>query len=741
MYCLLKKYTCIKQHDEQDCGPACLATITKQYGLKIPISKIREVAGTDKQGTNVYGLIKAAEKLGFTAKAVKGTKEALFEEFPLPAIAHVIIDGTLLHYMVIHKITKKEIIVADPAKGIVKYTPEEFYQLWTGVLILLVPTPKFKKGDETKGLFSRFFTLLIPQKKLLINIFFASIIYTIFGILGAFYFKVLIDDVLPYHLDKTLHILSIGIIVLYIFSVLLNAFRSHLLLYLSQKLDISLILGYYQHVLYLPMNFFGTRKTGEVISRLMDASKVRDAISGATLTIMIDVLMVIIGGVILFTQNSFLFAVTLALIPFYIAIIWFFVKPIERVNRKEMEQNAQLTSYIVESINGIETVKAYNAEKQASFETEKKFVSLLKTVFKHGYINNIQVSLKGLVDIVGGVVILWIGSVQVLEGNMSIGQLISYNALLAYFLGPMKNLINLQPMMQSAVVAADRLSEILDLELERDEDEDKKINPSTLNGVINFKNIDFRYGTRQLVLKNINLSIMPGEKIALVGESGSGKTTLVKLLMNFYKWEKGDIYINNYNIKDINIDVLREKIAYIPQDTFFFSGTIKDNLMLGLNEELELDRIIEVCKITRAHDFINELPLRYNTLLEENGSNLSGGQRQRLAIARALLKNPDILIMDEATSNLDSITEKAISDTINKLDQGITMIIIAHRLSTIMKSDKIIVMSKGEIVESGNHHNLMHERGMYYRFWKDQLPDQIDENNEVEEIAKEATAI
>ena len=215
---MFKKYHCIKQQDITDCGAACLATISKQYGLKLPISKIREVAGTDKQGTNAYGVIKAAEKLGFTAKGVKGDQEAFFGEFPLPAIAHVVVDGSLLHYVVIHRITKDEVLIADPAKGLVKQTPEEFFQMWTGVLILMVPTPQFEKGDETKGLFQRFFGLLKPQKKLITHIFFASILYTILGILGAFYFKLLIDDILPYGLSKTLHIISIGIILLYITS-------------------------------------------------------------------------------------------------------------------------------------------------------------------------------------------------------------------------------------------------------------------------------------------------------------------------------------------------------------------------------------------------------------------------------------------------------------------------------------------------------------------------------------------
>ena len=331
------RYYCIKQHDITDCGAACLATISKQNGYKIGITKIREVAGTDKQGTNAYGIIKAAEQLGFSAKGVKGNKEAFFSEFPLPCIAHVIVDGNLLHYVVIHKITKKQVVIADPGRGIIKLTPEEFFgevheenkppkYQWSGILILLVKNETFKKGDETKGLFSRFFHLLIPHKKLMIHIFVASLLYTILGILGAFYFKALVDDVLPDGLTKTLTTLSVGVILLNVFKVLLDAFRSHLLLYLSQKLDIALLLGYYRHVIELPMNFFGTRKVGEIISRFNDAGNVRDAISGATLTIMIDTLMAVAGAVILYIQNAKMFGIAVIIVILYMIIVITFNK-------------------------------------------------------------------------------------------------------------------------------------------------------------------------------------------------------------------------------------------------------------------------------------------------------------------------------------------------------------------------------------------------------------------------------
>lgn len=727
---MFKKYYCVKQHDITDCGAACLATISKQYGFKTSISKIREVAGTDKQGTNAYGIIKAANQLGFTAKGVKGDKEAFFTDFPLPSIAHVIVDGSLLHYVVIHKITKKQVIIADPAEGIVKLTPEEFFgekaeegkppkYQWSGVLILMVPDDTFEKGDETQGLFQRFFHLLKPQKRLILNIFLASLLITFLGILGSFYFKVLLDDILPAGLIKTLHVLSIGVILLNLFKVLLGAIRSYLLMYLSQKLDIALLLGYYNHVLELPMNFFGSRKVGEIISRFNDASNVRDAISGATLTVMIDTLMALAGGIILYIQNSRMFLVTIVVMVLYFIIVFSFNKPYRKLNETQMEDNAQLTSYMIESLNGIQTVKAYNAENEVNRKTETKFVKLLKSVFKLSAVGNIQNSLVAFVELTGGIVILWVGAYNVIQGNLSVGQLITFNSLLGYFLDPVKNLINLQPQMQTAVVAGERLGEILDLEPEKTENEDRKLVMESLRGDISFDNITFRYGTRRPVLKDITMNITQGQKVALVGESGSGKTTLARLLLNLYTAEEGEILINDSNIKDINIESLRDKIAYIPQETFLFSGSIMDNLTLGLND-VSTEEVIDASKKASAHEFINELPLRYETRLEENGSNLSGGQRQRLAIARAILKKPDILILDEATSNLDTITERAISDTIAEYSKEITTIVIAHRLSTIKKCDRIFVMEDGKIIEKGSHDELLDMEGKYFELWSKQ---------------------
>ena len=712
---MFKRYCCVLQKDEKDCGPACILTIAKQYNSNFSIAKLRQISGTDRNGTNLVGMIKGLDYLGFDSKAVKVEDKKIDNSVSFPIIAHIQSKNNFLHYVVVHDVSNKRIIISDPESGIKKLSHKEFSEIWTGILLLIEPKKDFQKRNEKDNSLSRFFFVLKNQKSLLFNIFLASILYTVLGIVTSFSSKFLIDYILKDKLMTTLTVMVVGMVILEIIQMLLSIFRGYLLIFLGQRIDIAVLLGYYNHVIKLPMSFFSTRKTGEITSRFSDADNINDAVAETVLTLMLDVITAITGGIIVYIQNQYLFFVSMAVLSFYLVIVFSFKEILKKINNEVLENNSQLTSFIIQSINGIETIKAYNLEKSIQDETEFKYLKVIKSSFKRSKIYNLLTFLSGIVELIGNTLIMWVGAIQVINGKLTLGEMMVFNTLLEYFTNPVKNLISLQPTIQTATVSADRLGEIIDLDIEQS---DEKMIPQNLKGDIEIKGLNFRYGTRELILKNINMEIKQGEKIALVGESGSGKTTLAKLILKFYDFEKGDININNFNLKDIDNTFLRNRIAYISQDMFLFNKTIKENLML--NDEIQIDNIIELSKKVNAYEFINELPQRFDYMIEENGTNLSTGQKQRLSILRALLKNPDILIMDEATSNLDSITESAIQKTLNNPEFSMTTIIIAHRLSTIRLCDRIYVLDKGEIIESGTHEELLNSKGKYYILWKEQ---------------------
>lgn len=708
---IFRKYTCIEQHDFSDCGPACLATIAKYYGLDMHISQIRDYAGTETEGTTVLGLIKAGEKINLKSKAVKIENfDDIHKFFPKPAIAHVAINGNVLHYVVIYEVMDDHIVIGDPSKGIIKCKLNDFFEMWTGVIITYVPDKDFVPAKKNDTIIKDYFNLINKEKVFFIKIFLLSILTTLFGLLGTYYYKFIVDDA---KVDNLLPI-TLGIVLLLVFKCLMEFFRSILLLKVSQNLDKYILMDFYKHVIKLPMNFFRTRKVGEIISRFNDATKIREALSSVTITVMMDSIMVLIGIVILFNYNKTLFFLCFMPIIAYFLLIVIFNKPLENGNRKLMESNSKFYSYLVESLEGVEFVKCVNGEENVISSAKERFGEMLESGVKFGYTQNLHSSIKSIVEPVFTILVLCVGFLQVVQNKFTIGELIGYSALLSYFIGPLDRLTGLQSQIQSALVATERLSEIKILESEKKlESEKELLIPESLLGDIVLSNVDFRYGVGSKVLEKIDLEIERGSKVAFVGESGSGKTTIAKLLMGFYKIENGNIFINNYDIDKIDKTVLREKIAYVSQDYFFFSGTIRQNMEFA-NPNATFDDIKEICAIVQIDDYIENLTFKYNTKLEENASNLSAGQRQRLAIAKALLRNPEILILDEATSNLDSITEVEIQKALDNYKTNNTRIIIAHRLSTIVGCDKIFVFRKGKLIEAGTHKNLMQLKGYYY---------------------------
>ncbi|MGB5227226.1 MAG: peptidase domain-containing ABC transporter [Eudoraea sp.] len=710
----------IKQHDITDCGAACLASIAAHYHLEIPIARIRQYAGTDKKGTNVLGLLEAAQKLCFEAKGVRGDFDSLFK-IPKPAIAHVVVKEVLHHYVVIYEVTKKYITIMDPGCGkLQKKNHHEFRNMWTGVLVLLQPDENFVKGSEKISIYRRFWFLLKPHKWVLLQAFVGAVVYTLLGFSTSIYIQKLTDFVFVGGNIRLLNLLSVIMVVLLFLQLLLWIFKDVFLIKSGQQIDVRLILGYYKHLLKLPQQFFDNMRVGEIISRINDAVKIRAFINGVSLNLTVNLLIIFFSFAIMFSFYWKLALIMLTVIPVY-AVVYFIVNRLNRkTERKIMEKSAELESQLVESLNSVGTIKRFGLERFANIKMETRFIGLLKTGYKSA-LNSVFSSVSsGSISKLFTIILLWSGSYFVIKREITPGELMSFYAIVGYFTGPVASLIGSNREIQNALIAADRLFEIMDLEIE--ETENKIRLKKTNLGDIHFKNVVFRYGTRVEVFKKLNLIIPMGKITAIVGESGSGKSTLISLLQNLYPIQKGTITIGEIDLKYADNTSLRDIVSVVPQKIDLFAGNVIDNIAVG-DFAPEMERIILICKRIGILDFIENLPNGFSTYLGENGATLSGGQKQRIAIARALYKEPEVLVLDEATSSLDSSSENYVQRAITGLRQANkTIILIAHRLSTVLQADKIVVLNEGKVLEEGSHNFLYHSKGHYYKLWKQQMP-------------------
>ncbi len=711
----------IKQHDITDCGAACLASITSHYKLEIPIARIRQFAGTDKKGTNVLGLIEAAQKLGLEAKGVRGDFDSLFK-IPKPAIAHIIVKERLQHYVVIYKVDKKFITIMDPGTGkIHKKTHEEFKKEWTGVLVLLMPNESFTTGNEKVSILKRFWFLLKPHKFVLFQALVGAIIYTLLGLSTSIYIQKITDHVLVGGNTKLLNLLSVIMLVLLLIQVIIGVFKDIFLIKTGQQIDARLILGYYKHLLKLPQQFFDTMRVGEIISRINDAVKIRVFINSTSLSLTVNFFIVIFSFALMFSYYWKLAMIMLAIIPVYLIIYWITNRLNKKTERKIMERAADLESQLVESLNAVGTIKRFGLEDFANIKTETRFINLLYIGYTSALNSIFSGTSSQTVSRLFTIILLWSGTYFVIDQEITPGELMSFYAIIGYFTGPISSLIGANKSIQNAMIAADRLFEIMDLE--REETENKFKLTADKIGDIAFKNVKFRYGTRVEVFDNFNLTIPKGKITAIVGESGSGKSTLISLLQNMYPLQSGSISIGSIDLKYIENKSLRELVSVVPQKIDLFAGNVIDNIAVG-DFQPNMELILEICKNIGILEFIETLPNGFNTYLGENGATLSGGQKQRIAIARALYKQPEILVLDEATSSLDSTSENYIQRTIQNLrEKHKTIIIIAHRLSTVVHADMIVVLEKGEVIEQGSHKELYAKKGHYYNLWKQQMPN------------------
>lgn len=720
----------IKQHDITDCGAACLASISAHYHLKIPIARIRQWAGTDKKGTNAWGLIKAAEKLGFSAKGVKGEIEAM-SEVPLPAIAHVIVKKVLQHYVVVYKFTKHYVEIMDPGDGLMhRKTHAEFAEEWSGVLVLLSPNNEFIARNEKIPVFTRFRYLLSPHRKVLVQALLGAIVYTVLGLSTSIYIQKITDFVLPDGNRNLLNLLSFGMIIILLLQIVIGSIQSIFILKTGQLIDARLILGYYKHLLQLPQRFFDTMRTGEIISRINDAVKIRAFINDTMINIFVNLFIIVFSFILMFIYSMKLALIMIIVIPLY-GIIYLVTDQLNKKReRKIMENAAELETQLVESINSIKTIKQLNLEGFNNMKTETRFIRLLDNTYKSGLNGIFTGNASQFLTRSFTIILLWAGSYLVIEQTITPGELMSFYAIIGYFTGPVTSLIGMNKTIQNAKIAADRLFEIMDLEGDDDMEHTVDINKSML-GNITFRNVSFSYGTRTDVFDDFNLEVQKGQLSAIIGESGSGKSTLAALIQGIYPLNKGQILIGDVNIKYTNPESLRHMVGIVPQNLELFAGSIIENIAVGdLAPDMEL--VFSVCKQLKLIEFIEKLPNGFATYIGENGATLSGGQKQRLAIARALYRQPEILIMDEATSNLDSESEQVVQETMQHLTiAGKTVILIAHRLGTVVDADEIIALSDGKIIERGSHTALYAQKGYYYKMWQRQMPLVAENSNSI----------
>jgi subfamily B ATP-binding cassette protein HlyB/CyaB len=715
---VIRRFAWIPQAEEMDCGAACLAMICKHYGIGMTLGKLRELANVTTQGATLESLSRTGESIGFTTRGMQCSFEAL-AGFELPFIVHW--EG--YHYIVVYGVSSTHVWVADPAAGFRKFSVEEFERGWNGTCLTFTRRHDLTQSGTSQSPWVRFARYLLPHKKILLHLFMATFVIQMLGIVPPMIIQNILDGVIVHQNVSLLHLLIAGLIISNLFTQLTATIRAALGNFMVRKLDFTMMSQFFRHTMSLPYSFFAKRKTGDIFARFQENQTIRAFLTESTITTVLNLLMIFIYFTVLFLYNVRL---TLLLIAFVIPILALTVIVTPKVKKFAREVFGAMTdakSYLMETLGGAETVKGMGIERPVRLKWEAKYAKALEVQFRSQSFN-IGVGFIGqLLNSATTVAILWVGADLVLNRELTIGQLIAFNALMGSVLAPLMGLVGLWSLANDASVAMERLGDVLELDPEqKPEDLASRVAIPDLQGEVSFNSVYFRYGgdDTPYVLENISLDIKPGELVAIVGRSGSGKTTLAKLLVGFYPPTEGRLTVDGYDIGVVDKEYYRAQIGYVMQTNLLFSGTIAENISGG-SEEPDRRRIEDVAKKADAHGFISKMPLGYQQVVGERGMGLSGGQIQRLCIARALYRDPRLLVFDEATSALDSQSESEIIGNMNDILKGRTAVVIAHRLSTIMRADKILVLYEGKIIEQGRHDELVDRRGMYYELVQKQL--------------------
>ncbi|HET9983054.1 MAG TPA: peptidase domain-containing ABC transporter [Longimicrobiales bacterium] len=715
-----KRFPRVRQRDGSDCGAACLAAVAAYHGARIPIARIRQLAGTDRSGTSALGLVEAAGRLGLSGKAVRGGPDSL-ARVPKPCIAHTTSGPGRTHFVVVCEASERSITVMDPAQGRLRTTPlDGFVERWTGILVLLLPAPDLVRRDEVRSTPARFLDLLRPHGAVVAAALAGALAYTILGLSTAVFVQKLVDYVLVDGNTEALNVMGAAMLALLAAQAFIGWVKGRLTIDTGQRIDARLVLGYYRHLLALPQRFFDTMRVGEVVSRVNDAVKIRAFINDVALDLAVNTLVLVCSLGLMVAYSTRLAALAAATVPLHALVYALANRRNRRGQRALMERAAELESHLVESIGGAGTLRACTAEALAATATEARVVRVLRAAQGSATTSLAAATASQSVSRLCTVGVLWAGARLVLRAELTPGELMSCYALLGYLSGPVLALVSANRVLQDAFIAADRLFEILELDAE--ERSGLSLTPD-LVGDVRLRGVAFRYGTRPRVFDGLDLTLARGAITAIVGESGCGKSTLAALLLRAYPPEAGTVEINGYDVRHVSTANLRRIVGIVPQRVELFAGDVVHNIALG-DFEPDLRRVLDVCRSLGLDELIERLPAGLRTPLGEGGSLLSGGERQRIAIARALYRDPEILVLDEATSALDSHSERIVQEVLLRLrEQGKTVVVIAHRLSTVARADRIVVIEAGKAAEEGTHRELLAAGGAYARLWLAQYPD------------------
>ncbi|PMB26872.1 peptidase C39 [Fischerella thermalis CCMEE 5198] len=716
---LWRRYPFIQQQSSSDCGAACLAMISLYWGKRFSLNKLRNLAQTDRMGASLSSLADAAETLGYDALPVRASLSKL-ELQPNPWIAHW--QG--IHYVVVWRVKGDRVLICDPAIGKRSLLCPEFEANWTGYALLLFPTKHLNAQRNEKVSLREFWHAFWHHRELLGQIVLASVLLTVFGLAAPLITQVVLDQVLPYKSSLTLNIFAFGFLFFGIWRIIVQAVRQYLLDYFSNRMDLTLLGGFISRTLRLPLQFFASRQPGDIITRIQENRKIQLFFTKQALSTTLDAVMVIVYlGLMAYYNLRLTLIVLLLILP--IVVVTAATSPLLKDASRELYQKSAVQySTILEIVTGVATVKTAAAERPMRWRWEESFTNTVQTRFRGQKLaNNLQLA-TSLINHLGITFLLWYGATLVMGNQMSIGQFVAFNMLIGSTINPVLALVKLWDELQEILISAERLDDILTTQPEENSQQPQMVLPP-IRGDIQFERVCFRYNANaeRNTLHNISFQIKAGQTVGIVGTNGSGKSTLVNLLAGLYRPHSGRIFIDGHNIAEVSPQSLRGQLGVVPQDIFLFAGSILENITL-FNSEISLEEAIAAAKVADAHTFIQALPLGYNTRVGEGGIMLADEQRQKIAIARALVRNPRILILDEATSCLDNASNLARlrpSSNTSTHEACTTIFFVAHRLSSIRHADQILVLDRGILIEQGNHQQLMTIQGLYYHLFQQQL--------------------